>query len=400
MPASASNFGSAPNGALQHETPVWIAHADAWTCLGHGSALHEALRAGRSGLRPVAEAYPGVEAVASAGLVGTLEEVSGEVRLPAILAGGLARLVPPELWEADLIVGACSLGDLAGPDAGMPRCALERALRLAHPGLALPPVQLVSSACSSGTDALGLGAAAIALGLADVVAVLAFDSLGPGKLVQHIALGTHSRERARPFDVARSGTSFGEAMAVVLLANGSGIRRLGLQRCVRVAGFGMSGDAHDVVAPHPEGSYAAQAIERALGGVDPITLGYVNAHGSGTLLNDRAECAALRLVLGARATEEIHLGSTKGAVGHTLGATGLVEVVVACHALSDGIYPPTAGLENVDPALCWSVPLVARQRVAEECHALSVTFGFGGVNSAVLLEAVCSGNRSRNDIHD
>lgn len=386
MPVSAFESGNAPDGALPYKSPVWIAHADAWTCLGHGSALHEALRAGRSGLRPVSDVYPDIDAVASAGLVGTLAEVTGEVRLPAILAGGLARLAPPELWAADLLVGACSLGDLAGPDAGNPRRALERALRLARPDLALPPVQLVSSACSSGTDALGLGAAAITMGLADVVAVLAFDSLGPGKLVQHIALGTHSRDRARPFDVARSGTSFGEAMAVVLLASEQGIRRLGLSRRVRVAGFGMSGDAHDVVASYPEGLYAARAIEQALRGIDPASLGYVNAHGSGTLLNDRAECTALRKVLEPRTTGGIHLGSTKGALGHTLGATGLVEVVVAGHALADGIYPPTAGLENLDPALCWSVPIVARQRAAEERHALSVTFGFGGVNSAVLLE--------------
>lgn len=388
MLASAFESGDLSGGAMPSESPVWIAHADAWTCLGHGPALHEALRAGRSGLRPVAEAYPGIEAVAGAGLVGTLTEVVGEIRLPAILAGGLDRLAPPELWDADLIVGACSLGDLAGPDAGMPRNALERALRLACPDRALPSVQLVSSACSSGTDALGLGAAAITLGLADVVAVLAFDSLGPGKLVQHIALGTHSRDRARPFDVARSGTSFGEAMAVVVLANENGLRRTGLSRRARVAGFGMSGDAHDVVAPHPEGLYATRAMERALRGVDLASLGYVNAHGSGTLLNDRAECAALRKALESRTSSDIHLGSTKGALGHTLGATGLVEVVVAAHSLADGIYPPTAGLESIDPALYWSVPRIARQRTTEERHALSVTFGFGGVNSAVLLEAV------------
>lgn len=367
--------------------PIWIVHADAWTCLGHGRALHEALRAGQSGLRPAATAYPGIDALAAAGPVGTLEAVRGEIRVPAILAAGLELLAVPALWEADLLIGACSLGDLAGPDAGQPRQALERALQAVRRERRLPPVQLVSSACSSGTDALGLGAMTVASGQADVVAVLAFDSLGAAKLIQHVALGTHSRDRARPFDAGRSGTSFGEAVAVVMLVSERGMRRLGLRPMVRVAGFGMSGDAYDIVAPHPDGVHAAGALKAALRGLDdPASIGYVNSHGSGTLLNDRAECAALQSVLGPQVMSSIHLGSTKGALGHTLGATGLVEAVVAAQALVDGVYPPTAGLRCPDSTLPATFSLTARSRSAHERHALSVTFGFGGVNSAVLLE--------------
>ncbi|MBR8343532.1 beta-ketoacyl synthase N-terminal-like domain-containing protein [Burkholderia ambifaria] len=366
--------------------PVWIVHADAWTCLGHGPALHDALCAGRSGLTPAAAVFPGVERLATAGMVGTLDAIEGEVRLPAILTTGLAHLAPPGLLEADLLVGACSLGDLAGPDAGHPRQALERALCIWSEGRRLPPIQLVSSACSSGTDALGLSAVTIAAGLADVVAVIAFDSLSAGKLVQHVALGTQSRDRARPFDLDRSGTSFGEAVAVVLLASERGLARLGLRKHARVAGFGMSGDAHDVVAPDSAGEHAAQAIRTALRDATPSAVGYVNAHGSGTLLNDRAESTALQRAIGHEALALMHVGGTKGALGHTLGATGLVEAVVATQALVDGRYPPTAGFDRADPALPFAPAMAVRKRSAHEHYALSVTFGFGGVNSAVLLE--------------
>ncbi|BCQ58221.1 beta-ketoacyl synthase N-terminal-like domain-containing protein [Burkholderia gladioli] len=366
--------------------PVWIAHADALTCLGYGPELHAALLAGRSGLTPAAEAFPNVERLAGAGMVGRLKTVEGEVRVPGILASGLRCLAPDTLLEADLMVGACSLGDLAGPDAGQPRMAFERALRDWSAGKRLPSIQFVSSACSSGTDALGLGAMSIAAGVADVVAVIAFDSLPAGKLVQHVALGTQSRDRARPFDVGRSGTSFGEAVALVLLASEQGLRRLGLSELVRVAGFGMSGDAHDVVAPDPDGRHAARAIQVALRGANSGAVGYVNTHGSGTPLNDRAEVGALRCAIGPAALGKMHIGGTKGALGHTLGATGLVEAVVAARALSDGRYPPTAGLEQPDPNLDITPAMRPGMRSAHQRYALSVTFGFGGVNSAVLLE--------------
>ena len=207
-----------------------------------------------------------------------------------------------------------------------------------------------------------------------------------GKLVQHVALGTQSRDRARPFDLGRSGTSFGEAVAIALLASDRGLLRLGLRKLVRVAGFGMSGDAHDVVAPDPDGQHAAQAIRTALRDAEAGEVGYVNAHGSGTQLNDRAEISALRRAVGPEAMASMHVGGTKGALGHTLGATGLVEAVVATHALVEGRYPPTVGLVRPDPTLPFVPATTLRKRSARERYALSVTFGFGGVNSAVLLE--------------
>ncbi|KMY86382.1 3-oxoacyl-[acyl-carrier-protein] synthase, KASII [Candidatus Paraburkholderia calva] len=370
---------------LSHR-PVWIVHADALTCLGYGPELYTSLEAGYSGLMPAAEAFPNVERLAGAGMVGRLRTIEGDVRVPGILAAGLRYLAPDALLEADLMVGACSLGDLTGPEAGYPRRAFERALRTWSGGKRLPPIQFVSSACSSGTDALGLGAVSIAAGMVDLVAVIAFDSLPAGKLVQHVALGTQSRDRVRPFDLGRSGTSFGEAAALVLLASERGLQRFGLRTQVRVAGFGMSCDAHDAVAPNPDGQYAAQAIQVALRGAELGALGYVNTHGSGTPLNDRAEIEALRRAIGPAALGKMHVGGTKGALGHTLGATGLVEVVVATRALCDGRYPPTAGFEQPDPDLHFIPANMLGKRLAHERYALSVTFGFGGVNSAVLLE--------------
>ncbi|MDH1270465.1 hypothetical protein N5C81_22890, partial [Rhizobium pusense] len=363
-----------------------LTHVDAWTCLGHGPELHKALQAGHSGLQPASRVFPHIDALTAGGLIGTLEGVTGEIRLPEILSTGLKLLAPACAWDVDMVIGACSVGDLEGPDAGRPQQALERAIKALRPDVPLPPIQLVSTACSSGTDAVALGAMSISAGLAESILVVAFDSLPAGKLLQHVALGTQSKDRARPFDIDRSGTSFGEACAVAVLASNEGLRRLGLSGQVRVAGFGMSCDAHHVVAPHPEGVYAAQAVLGALGDVSHLAIGYINAHGSGTILNDSAETQALRHAYGENAISHIHIGGTKGALGHTLGATGLVEVVVATQSLIDGWFPPTAGLVTPDPQLKLQFPTETRKRASHERYAMSATFGFGGINSALLME--------------
>lgn len=232
-----------------------------------------------------------------------------------------------------------------------------------------------------------MAAHAIQTGLADIVGVIGFDSLEAGKLLQHIALGTQSVDRARPFDVIRSGTSFAEACGVMILASPKGLEKLRCRPIGQISGFGMSADAHDIAAPHPEGLYAARAISAALNGVDLNALGYINAHGSGTLLNDRAESLALARALGDY-TPYAQIGGTKGALGHSLGATGIVEAVVTLNAMTQGIYPQTTGLSDVDPTV--GIPVLQRTQKGRPSHryGLSATFGFGGVNSAVLMELI------------
>lgn len=364
---------------------VSIVYSDALTSLGWGEELFDNLVAGKTGLKRANEVFENLPNPELAGMIGTINGICGEERVPQILDKAFRTILPPIAYASDLVVGGCSLGDLAGSDAGNPRAALVKAMEKVWPSK-IPPITLVSSACSSGTDAIIVASSAIKSGMADIVTVIGFDSLGAGKLIQHIALGTQSADRARPFDSTRSGTSFGEACGVMILANESGMDKLKSASIGRIASFGMSSDSYDIAAPHPDGKYAANAIRNAIKGINLQELGYINAHGSGTNLNDQAEAAALRLVFGDY-LDQVSVGGTKGALGHSLGATGIVEAVLTLKAMNRRLYPPTTGLLNIDPQL--ALPLIRHSQIRSGSHrfGLTVTFGFGGVNSALLMEA-------------
>lgn len=362
-----------------------IVYGDALTSLGHGKSLFDKLIAGQSGLKLAAEVFDHLQASELAGMIGTIDGVFGEERLPQILDMAFNTIIPAVAFDSDLVIGASSLGDLAGSNAGNPYAALIDAMKKNWPGK-IPATTLVSSACSSGTDAIITAHQAINSGLADIVTVIGFDSLGAGKLIQHIALGTQSRDRARPFDNDRSGTSFGEACGVMILASKRGLARANMLAIGKVAGFGLTSDSYDIAAPHPKGIHAGNAIRAAIKDLDLNRLGYINTHGSGTALNDQAEAAALQFVFG-NYLEQACLGGTKGALGHSLGATGVVEAVITLHAMKNDIYPPTAGLVLPDPQLRLNVMQTSVNRLITHKYGLSTTFGFGGVNSALLIEA-------------
>lgn len=364
---------------------ISIIYGEALTSLGYGRALFDKLVAGESGLKKADSVFDNLPNPELAGMVGTIEGVVGEERIPQILDKAFHTILPSIAFSADLVVAGCSFGDLAGPDAANPHAALVKAMKKVWPST-IPPTTLVSTACSSGTDAIIVAAQAIISGLADIVTVIGFDSLGAGKLIQHIALGTQSADRARPFDGARSGTSFGEACGVMVLANDSGMERLKAQRIGRIANFGLSSDAYDIAAPHPEGIHAGNAIRMATKGLNLDELGYINSHGSGTNLNDQAEAGALRLVFGDFLDQAI-VGGTKGALGHSLGATGVVEAIITLQAMNNSVYPPTTGLLKLDQRI--AVPILQQSCIRGSTHkfGLTTTFGFGGVNSALLIEA-------------
>ncbi|CAM3263836.1 3-oxoacyl-[acyl-carrier-protein] synthase II [Pseudomonas gessardii] len=364
---------------------ISIIYGEALTSLGYGRELFDKLVAGESGLKKADVVFDNLPNPELAGMVGTIEGVVGEERIPQILDRAFHRILPSIVFASDLVVGGCSFGDLAGPEAGNPHAALVKAMKKIWPST-IPPTTLVSSACSSGTDAIIVAAQAISSGLANIVTVIGFDSLGAGKLIQHIALGTQSADRARPFDGARSGTSFGEACGVMVLANDCGMKKLKTQRIGRIANFGLSSDSYDIAAPHPEGIHASNAIRMATKGLNLDELGYINVHGSGTSLNDQAEAAALRLVFGDFLDQAI-IGGTKGALGHSLGATGVVEAIITLQAMNNSIYPPTTGLLNLDQQI--AAPILQKSSTRGSTHkfGLTTTFGFGGVNSALLIEA-------------
>jgi 3-oxoacyl-[acyl-carrier-protein] synthase II len=191
----------------------------------------------------------------------------------------------------------------------------------------------------------------------------------------------------RAFSGERSGLLLGDGAAVLVLEEKERALRRGARCLARVAGWGMADDAFHVCQPHPEGNGLAAAMRKALrrAGVGPEAVGYVNAHGTGTPLNDAAETKALKQAFGEHA-RGLAVSSTKTTTGHTLEASGALETVIALIALQDGVAPPTASYTKRDAA-CDLDYVPNEPRPVSLRYVLNINAAFGGVNTALLLEA-------------
>jgi 3-oxoacyl-[acyl-carrier-protein] synthase II len=196
---------------------------------------------------------------------------------------------------------------------------------------------------------------------------------------------------SRPFDARRDGFVLSEGAGVLVLEDGEAARARGARILGTVLGYGATGDAHHLTAPDSSGTGPSKAIGLALrdAGIEPRELSYVNAHGTSTPLNDRAETAALKLALGD-AAHDVPVSSTKSAIGHLLGAAGAVEAVATLLALRDRVAPPTLGWAEAEEGLDLDyVPDSPRPLAADRRPiGLSNSFGFGGHNATLVLEAV------------
>jgi 3-oxoacyl-[acyl-carrier-protein] synthase II len=190
---------------------------------------------------------------------------------------------------------------------------------------------------------------------------------------------------SRPFDAERDGFVMGEGAAVLVLEERQHALARGARIYAELCGFGLTNDAHHMTAPRTDDAQAARAMRLALAEsrVEPATIGYVNAHGSSTSLNDSTETVALKQVFGAHAGR-LAISGTKGYYGHALGASGAIEAAICALASHRGWLPPTVNLQNPDPA-CDLDYLAAGGRAAAPEYLLSNSFGFGGINAALVL---------------
>ena len=191
---------------------------------------------------------------------------------------------------------------------------------------------------------------------------------------------------SRPFDMGRDGFVMGEGGTVLVLEEYGRAKSRGARIYAEVVGYGNSNDAHHMTAPRPDASQAARAMRMALadGHVNPGEIGYVNAHGSSTPLNDPVETSAIRLVFGDHA-ERLQVSSTKGYYGHALGASGAFEAAIVALALDGGWLPPTLNLDHPgDGCDLDYIPKAGRTKAVD--YALSNSFGFGGINAALVLK--------------
>ncbi|MHC4171103.1 MAG: beta-ketoacyl-ACP synthase II [Planctomycetota bacterium] len=252
----------------------------------------------------------------------------------------------------------------------------------------------VSSACASGNHAIGEAYANIVAGRSDIMitggAEAALTPVGLASFCAARSLSLRNDDppaASRPFDSDRDGFVLSEGAGVVVLEELDRARKRGATIYAELLGYGATDDGYHITAPLPDGDGAATTMKLALAdaGLSPDKIDYINAHGTGTELNDVAESAAIRRVFGEHAPK-IPVSSTKSCIGHLLGASGAVELIVCVKAISESAVPPTRNLENPDPRCGIEmdfVPLQARETKVNT--ALSNSFGFGGHNAWSIL---------------
>ncbi|MGV3770700.1 MAG: beta-ketoacyl-ACP synthase II [Sphingobium phenoxybenzoativorans] len=259
------------------------------------------------------------------------------------------------------------------------------------------PNHAVVTACSTGAHSIGDAARMIAMDDADVMlaggAESAICPIGIAGFAQARALSTAFKDApekgSRPYDIDRDGFVMGEGAGVVCLEEYEHAKARGAKIYAEVIGYGLSGDAYHVTAPHPEGSGAFRSMEMAMrkSGLSLSDIDYINAHGTSTPLGDELELGAVRRLFGD-AIGGLSMSSTKSAIGHLLGGAGAVESIFCILALRDQIVPPTLNLDNPSENCAGVdlVPHVAKQRSVKA--VLNNSFGFGGTNASLVMKAV------------
>jgi len=245
-------------------------------------------------------------------------------------------------------------------------------------------IRSVCSACSSGANAILLGAAWIRAGASTCVLAGGADALCRLTYTGFGALSALDPAPCRPFDKRRAGLNLGEGAAFLVLEPEETARKRGARPIVELRGWAVGAEAHHITNPERQGTTAARVMNAALSRAElrPADLDYVNAHGTATPLNDVMEAAALRACLGAEVAR-VAVSSSKGQIGHTLGAAGAIEAAVTAMAIARGVMPPTVGLEEVDPD-CRLVHITAA-RAGIVRAAMSNSFGFGGTDTVLVF---------------
>ncbi len=246
------------------------------------------------------------------------------------------------------------------------------------------PAYVVSTACSSSNHAIGQAFHLVRGGAVDVAVTGGTESLLCfGGMKAWEGLRVMSKDACRPFSRTRNGMVLGEGAAVLVLEELGRAKARGADILGEISGFGMTADAGDIVQPSKDGAARAMRAALADAGMAPDEVGYINAHGTATALNDRVEAAAITEVLGDQA-KRVMVSSSKSMHGHAIGAAGALEAIATLMALKEGVIPPTIGHEEDDPDITLDiVPNVAREAVVDA--AMSNSFAFGGLNAVLAM---------------
>ena len=332
------------------------------------------------------------QAIEDAGLVDASEEE--RLRIGCSIGAGIGGL--PGIESESLVLHE------KGPRRVSPHFVHGRLINLISGQVSIKyglmgPNHAVVTACSTGAHSIGDAGRMIQLGDADVMlaggAEGAICPIGIAGFSQARALSTNFKAEpwrgSRPYDKDRDGFVMGEGAGVVVLEEYERAKARGAKIYAELIGYGMSGDAYHVTAPHPEGAGAFRAMKVAMerSGLSLSDIDYINAHGTSTPLGDELELGAVRRLFGD-AIGDLSMSSTKSAIGHLLGGAGAVETIFCILAMRDQIVPPTLNLDNPSDNCVGVdlVPHVAKERKVKA--VLNNSFGFGGTNASLVLRAV------------
>ena len=322
------------------------------------------------------------EALASAGLLDTAGRSTQPI-LPLSLSTTGGGMGFGEQFLRAVLTGKRRglLGGIARYQPQQQVLDLQTALGISGPSL------VVANACASGANALGHAADLVAEGVADCVLAGGFEALTELIFAGFDCLQATTMEKCRPFDLNRSGLLVGEGAAFLVIESEEHARQRGAIALCRIAGYAHTTDFFHLTQPQPEGNALLEVMRKAAAraGVTPGQIGYVNAHGTATPINDGPEANAYRLFFGDD-LPLTRISSSKAAIGHTLGAAGAIEAFFAIMALRENRLPPQLNLENPIPEVA---AVLAQAHTAEPParleHVLSVNLGFGGSNAALLF---------------
>jgi len=246
------------------------------------------------------------------------------------------------------------------------------------------PITIIANACASGANSIGHGWDLIRRGHAERVFAGGYDAISQMVFGGFDSLQALSPTQCRPFDVQRDGLALGEGAAMLALETLDFAKKRNAEILGEIVGYGAATDAHHLTQPHPNGDAALASMNAACAAarLTPDKINYLNAHGTGTPLNDSAEAAAINRWAGAHA-KSISVSSTKASIGHLLGAAGSVEAVICLMALREQWLPPTTTLQTLEPACTF--PFVQKPTDAKVEYALTNSFGFGGANATLIL---------------
>jgi 3-oxoacyl-[acyl-carrier-protein] synthase II len=349
--------------------------------------LWQRIMAGESAIRPLERFNTDRYITPNASWIPNLEASTGKSRLYPLLEMLLDGFgpVPPDAALITATTKGCidTMELLRKGEQGNPRdLPVESLLYWLARKYALAPGININAACASSTVAVARAAALIDAGRCEAVLVVCMDLVSEFVFSGFSALQALAGSTCRPFDLNRTGLSLGEGGAALLLMSGERARREKRPLLGTIAGWGAANDATHITAPARDGCGLIQATSQAVAkaGIGLEDIAAISAHGTGTVYNDQMELTAFHTLFGERL---LPMHSVKGAIGHTLGAAGGIEVAVGLKSLQSGIIPPTVGLLDPTPGAEGQLSNSAQQ--FNGSYLLTTNSGFGGVNAALIL---------------